>query len=52
MLELNLEATARVRSAETILLPKNSNEEGATQWLRVNGFDVPNFPGRSVHRKK
>lgn len=39
----------RVKAADTILLPKNSNEEGATAWLRANGIDVPDFPGRSLH---
>lgn len=52
MEDLNIEAIARAKAAETILLPKNSNEEGATQWLRESGFDVPDFPGRSLHRKK
>jgi len=42
----------RVKAAGTILLPKNSNEEGATAWLRANGIDVPDFPGRSLHQKK
>jgi len=51
-LAVNIEATARVRAAETVLLPKNSNEEGATKWLRDNGFDVPDFPGRSLHPEK
>jgi len=40
----------RVKAASSVLLPKNSNEEGATGWLRNNGFDVPDFPGRSLHR--
>lgn len=48
-MDLNIEATARVRAAETILLPKNSNEGGAVNWLRNTGFDVPDFPGRSLH---
>lgn len=48
-LDLNIEATARIRAAETILLPKNSNEEGAVKWLREVGFDVPDFSGRSLH---
>lgn len=49
--ETTIETAAinRVKAAELILLPKNSNEEGATQWLRDNGFDVPDFPGRSLH---
>lgn len=49
--EIAVEAAAldRVQAAELILLPKNSNEEGATAWLRDNGFDVPDFPGRSLH---
>jgi hypothetical protein len=51
-LPAGIEAAARVKAAETILLPKNSNEEGATQWLRDAGFDVPDFPGRSLHRRK
>lgn len=42
----------RVKAADTILLPKNSNEEGATAWLRANGFDVPDFPGRSLHAEE
>lgn len=42
----------RVKAAETILLPKNSNEEGAIAWLRTNDIDVPDFPGRSLHQKK
>jgi hypothetical protein len=48
----NIAAIRRVKDAEVILLPKNSNEEGATAWLQANGFDVPDFPGRSVHRAK
>lgn len=39
----------RIKAADTILLPKNSNEEGATAWLRANGIDVPDFPRRSLH---
>lgn len=42
-------ALERIAAAELILLPKNSNEEGATRWLREMGFDVPDFPGRSLH---
>lgn len=49
MKKYEADAIDRVKAAEVILLPKNSNEEGATQWLRDRDFDVPDFPGRSLH---
>lgn len=45
-------AIQRVNGATTILLPKNSNEEGATGWLQnVAGIEVPVFPGRQLTAK-
>lgn len=37
-----------VRNASTILLPKNRNQGLAVAWLRINGFDVPDFPGKKA----
>lgn len=51
MIEKTNEAAIQlVKEAEVILLPGNSNEEWATEWLRTNNIDVPDFPGRSLHR--
>jgi hypothetical protein len=44
-------AVTQLQSAKTLFIPKGRNRAAATNWLIASGVQLPDLPGRRLHRR-